>query len=133
MPSRPGSEGFLPLPVLMPSSLLLVILSVVCSARALCLPALADDLSKPCDTSLFKGLALLTSFLNGAIARTLAVLAVMGFGIGALSGRTDWIKALQVILAIGVIFTASTLVDSFIPSGTTKCTAEGYPVGAVLA
>ena len=99
----------------------LIIAGILICGISMCLPAFAaagTDLSKPCETQLYKGLALLTTFLNGSIARSLAVLAVMGFGIGALSGRTDWIKALQVILAIGVIFTADALVSSFGPAST---------------
>lgn len=66
-------------------------------------------------TQLDVGLSGLISFLNGGVARSLAVLAVIGFGIGALTGRVDWIKALIVVVAIGIIFSASSLVDLFIP------------------
>ena len=59
------------------------------------------------------GLQNLINLLNGGVARSIAVIAVIGFGIGALTGRIDWTRALQVIIAIGIIFGATTLVDMF--------------------
>ncbi|MGX2042323.1 TrbC/VirB2 family protein (plasmid) [Methylocaldum sp. MU1018] len=59
------------------------------------------------------GLQSLIDLLNGGVARSIAIIAVIGFGIGALTGRIDWTRALQVILAIGIIFGAATLVDMF--------------------
>jgi len=59
------------------------------------------------------GLQALIDFLNGGVARSIAIIAVMGFGIGALTGRIDWTRALQVILSIGIIFSAAILVDMF--------------------
>jgi len=62
------------------------------------------------------GLKALIDLLNGKVARSLAILAVIGFGIGALAGRVDWIRALQVILAIMIIFSAGSLIDLFAPT-----------------
>lgn len=72
-------------------------------------------LAEPAGVSnaLTNGLQKLIDFLNGGVARSIAILAVMAFGIGALSGRVDWIKALQVVMAIGIIFSASAIVSMF--------------------
>ncbi len=64
-------------------------------------------------TAIAAGLQSLIDMLNGGVARAIAIIAVMGFGIGALSGRVDWTRALQVIIAIGILFGAATLVDMF--------------------
>lgn len=64
-------------------------------------------------SGLVKGLNNLISLLNGGVARSLAVLSVIGFGIGALVGRLDWMKALTLVLAIGIVFSASAIVGLF--------------------
>jgi type IV secretion system protein VirB2 len=62
-------------------------------------------------TKLASALSNLTSALNGGVARSLAVLAVIGSGIAALTGRMEWSRAVVVILGVGLIFSASTIID----------------------
>lgn len=74
-----------------------------------------------CDNKIYYGLSQVLLFLNGGVARTIAVLAVMAFGIGALTGRVDWIKALQLVLAVGIIFSAATIVKVFAEGDDKVC------------
>jgi type IV secretion system protein VirB2 len=62
-------------------------------------------------TKLASALSNLTGALNGGVARSLAVLAVIGSGIAALTGRMEWSRAVVVILGVGLIFSASTIID----------------------
>lgn len=82
-------------------------------------PAWASAPTGTDGTALAQGLQKLVDLLTGTVARMLAILAVIGFGIGALTGRVDWIKALLVIMAIGVIFSAEWLVNLFRSGGAT--------------
>lgn len=63
-------------------------------------------------SSLGTALQNLVATLNGTIARSLAIIAVIGTGIAALTGRMEWSKAVVVVLGVGVIFSASTLIDN---------------------
>lgn len=63
------------------------------------------------ETKLATALTNLTTALNGGVARSLAVLAVIGSGIAALTGRMEWSRAVVVILGVGLIFSASTMID----------------------
>lgn len=73
----------------------------------------ASDAFAGAGNAIATGLQSLIDFLNSGIVRSIAIIAVIGFGVGALTGRVDWTRALQVVLAIGIIFGASTLVDMF--------------------
>lgn len=70
------------------------------------------------NTSLATALGNLTAALNGTIARSLAVLAVIGAGIAALTGRMEWSRAVVVILGVGLIFSASAMIDALFPVAT---------------
>lgn len=73
----------------------------------------ADDPFK--DTALALALTRLTDALNGAIARSLAIVAVIGMGIAALTGRVEWSRAIVVVLGVGLIFSASTVIKALFP------------------
>jgi type IV secretion system protein VirB2 len=74
---------------------------------------MADAQAAGAGTAIQTGLQNLINLLNGGVARSIAVIAVIGFGIGALTGRIDWTRALQVIIAIGIVFGAASLVAMF--------------------
>jgi type IV secretory pathway VirB2 component (pilin) len=82
--------------------------------------ALADEASTAAKDALATsalGTALknLVATLNGTIARSLAIIAVIGTGIAALTGRMEWSKAVVVVLGVGVIFSATALIDGLFP------------------
>lgn len=56
------------------------------------------------------GTALL-GILNNVFLRSVAILAIMGAGLMALSGRIEWSKFLIVLLAVVIIFGAAGIVD----------------------
>lgn len=66
-------------------------------------------------TALATALGSLVSALNGAIARSLAVIAVIGMGIAALTGRVEWSRAIVVVLGVGLIFSASAMIRALFP------------------
>ena len=51
--------------------------------------------------------------LTGNTARLLAILAVIGFGVGALFGRVSWRRAGEIVLGIAIVFGAASVVDMF--------------------
>jgi type IV secretion system protein VirB2 len=56
------------------------------------------------------GTALL-GILNNTFLRSVAILAIMGAGLMALSGRIEWSKFLIVLLAVVIVFGAAGIVD----------------------
>lgn len=73
-------------------------------------------------SSLAKALNSLVKTLNGTIARSLAIIAIIGMGIAALTGRVEWSRAIVVVLGVGIIFSAATLVDNLF--GTSASTVR---------
>ncbi len=69
-------------------------------------------------TQLAQGLDKLVQALNGGVARSLAVIAVIGSGIAALTGRMEWSRAVVVVLGVGVIFSAATVINQLFPAAT---------------
>jgi|GEM_PF-6802987 type IV secretion system protein VirB2 len=63
-------------------------------------------------TALATALTKLVAALNGGIARSLAVIAVIGMGIMALTGRVEWSRAIVVVLGVGLIFSASAMITA---------------------
>jgi type IV secretion system protein VirB2 len=51
--------------------------------------------------------------LTGNTSRLLAILSVIGFGIGALFGRVSWRRAGEIVLGIAIVFGAASVVDMF--------------------
>ncbi|MFO1464342.1 MAG: TrbC/VirB2 family protein [bacterium] len=51
---------------------------------------------------------------TGNTSRLLAILAVAGFGIGALFGRVSWRRAGEIVLGIAIVFGAASIVDMFV-------------------
>ena len=51
---------------------------------------------------------------TGNTSRLLAILAVAGFGIGALFGRVSWRRAGEIVLGIAIVFGAVSIVDMFV-------------------
>lgn len=64
-------------------------------------------------TQLERVLTTLIELVNGPVAKSLAILAVIGFGVAALSGKVEWTRAMIVVLGVGIVFSASTLVTLF--------------------
>lgn len=51
---------------------------------------------------------------TGNTSRLLAILAVAGFGIGALFGHVSWRRAGEIVLGIAIVFGAASIVDMFV-------------------
>lgn len=54
------------------------------------------------------------NFINGPFGRLLAIIAVMGLGFLAFAGRLSWFFAGSVILGIGLVFGADSMVGALI-------------------
>lgn len=67
------------------------------------------------NTMLANGLQSLVQALNGTVARSLAIVAVIGTGIAALTGRMEWSRAVVVVLGVGVIFSAGVMINVLFP------------------
>jgi type IV secretion system protein VirB2 len=74
--------------------------------------AMAQTTDAFTDSKLGTALENLVYTLNGTIARSLAIIAVIGMGIAALTGRVEWSRAIVVVLGVGLIFSASTLIKA---------------------
>ena len=59
---------------------------------------------------------MVVDFIQGPFGRLCAIIAVMGLGFLAFAGRLSWFTAGAVVLGIGLVFGAPTLVDAFISS-----------------
>jgi len=66
-----------------------------------------------------KALKAIVEFIDGEFGRLLAVVAVTGLGFLAFAGRLSWFFAGSVILGIGLVFGAGSMVDAL------KGTVEG--------
>ncbi|WP_025090746.1 TrbC/VirB2 family protein [Brucella intermedia] len=56
----------------------------------------------------------IVDFISGPIGRLFAIIAVMGLGFLAFAGRLSWFLAGGVILGIGLVFGAPSIVDELI-------------------
>lgn len=54
----------------------------------------------------------LVATMNGTVARSLAGIAVMGVGFMALTARMEWSKGIVVVSGVGLIFSATALIDA---------------------
>ncbi|MBF0491954.1 MAG: TrbC/VirB2 family protein [Deltaproteobacteria bacterium] len=59
----------------------------------------------------------IVDYVTGSTARYIAILAVVGFGFAAFLGRIAWRRALEIVVAIAVVFGAAKIVDMFAGSG----------------
>lgn len=59
---------------------------------------------------------MVVDFIQGPFGRLCAIIATMGLGFLAFAGRLSWFTAGAVVLGIGLVFGAPSLVDSFISS-----------------
>jgi len=66
-------------------------------------PALADG------TSIETGLSTIKTWLT-TVASVVGVIAVMAVGYAKLTGRMDWGKVVTVLIGVGIIFSATTIV-----------------------
>jgi type IV secretion system protein VirB2 len=57
---------------------------------------------------------MIVDFITGPFGRLLAIVAVIGLGFLAFAGRLSWFTAGAVILGIGLVFGAPTIVDEMI-------------------
>lgn len=60
----------------------------------------------------------IVGYVTGSTARYIAILAVVGFGFAAFLGRISWRRALEIVVAIAVVFGAAKIVDMFAGTGT---------------
>lgn len=70
--------------------------------------------------------ATLLNILNSTFLRAIAIMALVGTGIMALSGRIEWSKFLVVLLAIVIVFGAGGIVD-YIQANATTASVSAYP------
>ena len=66
-------------------------------------PAFADG------TAIESGLSTIKSWMT-TVASVVGVIAVMAVGYAKLTGRMDWGRAVTVLIGIGIIFSAATIV-----------------------
>ena len=59
----------------------------------------------------------IVDYVTGSTARYLAILAVVGFGFAAFLGHISWKRALEIMIAIAVVFGAAKIVDMFAGTG----------------
>lgn len=59
---------------------------------------------------------LIVDFINGPFGRLVAIIAVISSGFLAFAGRLSWMTAGSIILGIGLVFGAPTIVDQMISS-----------------
>lgn len=76
----------------------------VVALMAIAQPALAQD-----STAIQTGLNTIRQWMV-TIASVVGVIAVMAVGYAKLTGRMDWGKAVTVLIGIGIIFSAATIV-----------------------
>ncbi|MDQ1159604.1 type IV secretion system protein VirB2 [Sphingomonas sp. SORGH_AS 950] len=76
----------------------------VVALMAIAQPALAQD-----GTAIQTGLNTIRQWMV-TIASVVGVIAVMAVGYAKLTGRMDWGKAVTVLIGIGIIFSAATIV-----------------------
>ncbi|HWT62827.1 MAG TPA: TrbC/VirB2 family protein [Ochrobactrum sp.] len=74
--------------------------------------AAGDNAMDPAFAPVKNVLEAIVNFINGDFGRLLAVLAVTGLGFLAFAGRLSWFFAGSVILGIGLMFGAKTMVDA---------------------
>ena len=87
------------------------VLGFACVAALIASPALAQAGGgnfQPVDNAL----SFLVQAMQGTIARSAGILAVVVLGYLALSGRLSWFFAMSVILGIALIFGAASIVDA---------------------
>lgn len=71
-------------------------------------PALAQDLSP-----LTNFLETIVDAVTGPIGRLIAILAIAGAGIMALTGRINWMAFIYIFIGVVLIFSAATIVDGY--------------------
>ena len=57
---------------------------------------------------------MIVDFVTGPFGRLLAIIAVFGLGFLAFAGRLSWLTAGAVVIGIGLVFGAPTIVDQMI-------------------
>ena len=70
---------------------------------ALAQPALADG------TTIETGLTTIKTWMT-TVASVVGIIAIMAVGYAKLTGRMDWGRAVTVLIGIGIIFSAATIV-----------------------
>lgn len=83
---------------------------VIGFAGALVLLSIAQPaLAQSSGTSIETGLGTIRTWMT-TVASVVGVIAVMAVGYAKLTGRMDWGKAVTVLIGIGIIFSAATIV-----------------------
>lgn len=90
---------------------------VIGFAGALALISIAQPvLAQSSGTSIETGLGTIRTWMT-TVASVVGVIAVMAVGYAKLTGRMDWGKAVTVLIGIGIIFSATTIVGWMSSSG----------------
>lgn len=69
--------------------------------------------------------------LNNAFLRAVAIVAVIGAGLMALSGRIQWMTFIGVMLAVVIIFGSAGIVDYIVANSATAALAPAAGVESV--
>ncbi|AYD00635.1 TrbC/VirB2 family protein [Neorhizobium sp. NCHU2750] len=91
-----------------------VAFAVLWFSVALAEPALAQTTSSGAFAPLQTAVQMIVDFITGPFGRLLAIIAVISLGFLAFAGRLSWFLAGGVILGIGLVFGAPTIVDEMI-------------------
>lgn len=67
-------------------------------------------------TPLESALQMIVDFINGPFGRLCAIIAVTALGLMAFAGRLSWMTAGGVVMGIGFVFGAPSIVDQLISS-----------------
>ncbi len=84
---------------------------VLVGATILLAVALSVAAADPAHAGVAEVLEKVIEYINGKVARSLAILAVMLLGIGWWFGSVDWKRAGGIIFGIGIVFGAAEIVD----------------------
>jgi type IV secretory pathway VirB2 component (pilin) len=100
------------------ASLVLAIL-VVYAFMLLPMDVLAEDTAD--GTPLAETLCNVVGWFTGTIGKSIATLAIIVIGVGALMGKVSWGMAIIVGIGVGVIFGAPQIVDALSDDNAAAC------------
>jgi type IV secretion system protein VirB2 len=101
----------------------------IAALALLCGLALAPELASANVLDNF-GNAIL-GILNNVFLRAVAIVAVIGSGLMALSGRIQWMTFISVMIAVVIIFGSAGIVDYIVANSATAALAPAAIVGSV--
>lgn len=78
--------------------------------------ALAQETTGSAFAPIQTAIQMIIDFVTGPFGRALAILAVISLGLLAFAGRLSWFTVGYVVIGIGLVFGAPTIVDQLIDS-----------------